>query len=179
MFRNSPQYQNCEVAIIPKILHKEHISFGFQKDSPYLPLFNYQIQIMQENGVFDQIFEKYKVQKQECPGPSLSLGFENCITAFFPIIVGLVISLILFVVEFHPNSWTKLSIFLNYYNQTEQSNDLFYTVCTECKKPIDNVSKIPGTFHQEGSTCFENQRLPTQSERIFAISTKELPEPID
>ena len=67
---------------VPKDL-KEHLSFGFQKNSPYLQPFNYYIKRMQERGIFKQIFAKYEIHKQECPSPSLSIGFENCISAFF------------------------------------------------------------------------------------------------
>ena len=160
------------IVVIPnKKEHIEPISFGLQKDSPYQGLFNYQIKKMQENGIFDQIFEKYEVKKQECPGPMLSLGFENCITAFFPIIVGIIISLILLLLEFHPNSWTRFSTLLNYYNQKDNSSDLFYTFCSECKQSISNVTKGPSLSNQVTFNEFENQ--------LVLRANKELPEPID
>ena len=70
---------------------------------------------MQESGIVDQIFAKYELHKQECPSPGLSIGFENCISAFFPIIGGLILSLILLIVEHHPESWTRLALILKYY----------------------------------------------------------------
>ena len=126
---------------------------------------------MQENGIFDHIFEKYEVKKQECPGPMLSLGFENCITAFFPIIGGLMISLILLLLEFHPQSWTRFSTLLNYYNQKDNSDDLFYTFCSECRQSKSNVTKVPSLMNQDTSVRFENQ--------LVLRANKELPEPTD
>ena len=103
--------------IIPYRLGIEYISFGLQKNSPYLPLFNYHIKSMNENGILDQILSYYELQEQECSKPSLSLGFESCIIAFFPIIGGMTFSLFLLAVEYHPESWTRLSMLLNYYDR--------------------------------------------------------------
>ena len=80
---------------------------------------------MQERGIFNQIFAKYEIHKQECPSPSLSIGFENCISAFFLIIGGLILSLILLIVEHHPESWRRLALILNYYGKSEINNDQF------------------------------------------------------
>ena len=103
--------------IIPYRIGIEYITFGFQKNSPYLSLFSYYIKSMKESGIFDQIFSHYEFQEQECSNPSLSLGFESCITAFFPIIGGMTFSLFLLAVEYHPESWTRLSMLLNYYDR--------------------------------------------------------------
>ena len=80
---------------------------------------------MQERGIFKQIFAKYEIHEQECPSPSLSIGFENCISAFFLIIGGLILSLILLIVEHHPESWRRLALILNYYGKSEINNDQF------------------------------------------------------
>ena len=126
VFRFSPEYKNCDIIIIPKRLAIEHLSFGFQKNSPYLQLFNYYIKRMQESGIVDQIFAKYELHEQECPSPSLSLGFENCISAFFLIIGGLILSIILLIVEHHPESWRRLALILNYYGRSEIHHDQFH-----------------------------------------------------
>ena len=80
---------------------------------------------MQERGIFNQIFAKYEIHKQECPSPSLSIGFENCISAFFPIIGGLILSIILLIVEHHPESWTRLALILKYYEKSDLDDDQF------------------------------------------------------
>ena len=72
---------------------------------------------MKESGIFDQILSKYEFQDQECSGPKLSLGFESCVSAFFPVIGGLILSLILLIIEYHPESWTRCRKLLNYYDR--------------------------------------------------------------
>ena len=42
-------------------------TYGFQKDSPFLPMFNYYINEMKEKGILQQILAKYKPSPQICP----------------------------------------------------------------------------------------------------------------
>ena len=42
-------------------------AYGFQKDSPFLPMFNYYINEMKEKGSLEQIQAKYEPPKQICP----------------------------------------------------------------------------------------------------------------
>ena len=51
------------------------VAFGFQKDSPFLPLFNYNLNKMKERGSLKQIQVKYEPPPQICPDYSeKSLG---------------------------------------------------------------------------------------------------------
>ena len=54
-------------------------AFAFQKDSPYLKLFNYYLNAMEEKGLTHQIKEKYKKLPQHCPDKSgkYDLGYIN------------------------------------------------------------------------------------------------------
>ena len=95
-----PEYQKCEIIAIPRKYHLQPIAFGFQKDSPYLEIFNYYLKEMIEKGVMKQISEKYDVPQQVCPDLTGSpLGFESCFTAFLALIVGLLIGLVLMIFE--------------------------------------------------------------------------------
>ena len=42
-------------------------AYGFQKDSPFLPMFNYYINDMIEKGILKQIQAKYEAPLQICP----------------------------------------------------------------------------------------------------------------
>ena len=43
--RAFPGYQNCEIVDIPQKYDAKAKAWAFQKDSPYLDLFNYQIRV--------------------------------------------------------------------------------------------------------------------------------------
>ena len=89
---------------------------------------------MKENGVLDQIFAKYAPEKQDCPSPGLSMGFESCVTAFFPIIGGFAISIFLLMIEFHPTSWKRLAKILKCYDRKDKSPS--YKCCPKCRQRI-------------------------------------------
>lgn len=73
---------------------------ALQKNSPYLPLFNYHLRRMREKGALQKILLQYKPEAQKCPDTSgRPLGFESCHTAFIPITVGLCLALVLFIIE--------------------------------------------------------------------------------
>ena len=72
------------------------VAYGFQKDSPFLPLFNYNLNKMRERGSLKQIKVKYEPPAQICPDYSgNSLGFLSVFSAFGLLFSGVGIALIL------------------------------------------------------------------------------------
>ena len=65
-----PQYLSCELLAIPAKYGIRSQAFAFQKNSPYLELFNYYLKAMDESGISDRILERYKPQAQYCPDKS-------------------------------------------------------------------------------------------------------------
>ena len=81
--RRTPEYIACEVIALPENSGLNTESYAFQKDSPYMEIFNYFLQEMKEKGVIKQILEKYKSGPQVCPDMSgQPLGINNSFTAF-------------------------------------------------------------------------------------------------
>ena len=98
--RAFPEYAACEVIAIPAKYDFKPYAYGFQKDSPYLPLFNHYLKEMREKGTLKQILNKYQAAPQVCPDSSgLPLGFDSCFTAFLALIGGMATGLICFIVE--------------------------------------------------------------------------------
>ena len=86
-FRAFPEYAACEVIAIPAKYDFKPYAYGFQKDSPYLPIFNHYLKDMREKGSLNQILKKYEAAPQVCPDSSgLPLGFDSCFTAFLLLI---------------------------------------------------------------------------------------------
>jgi hypothetical protein len=74
---------------IPAKYDSKPYSYGFQKDSPYLDLFNYMIKDLKEKGSYDKIAANYEPEPQFCPDTSgQPLGFDSCITLYLIIIAG-------------------------------------------------------------------------------------------
>ena len=65
-------------------------AYAFQKDSPYLSIFNYFIKTMQERGSMDQIMEKNAAAPQFCPDLTDMWNVEGNIN--HKIILSLIIS---------------------------------------------------------------------------------------
>ena len=98
--RSLPEYKSCIILSIPAKLDIEYIGWAFQKHSPLVPLFNYYLKTMDEQGITQKIFAKYEATPQECPNYNgLPLGFDNCIAAFFVLIGGLFMGFCLFLLE--------------------------------------------------------------------------------
>ena len=53
--RSYPEYGSCELLQIPSKYDFKPYAYGFQKDSPYLPLFNYYLKEMREKGRLEKI----------------------------------------------------------------------------------------------------------------------------
>ena len=92
------------------------VAYGFQKDSPFLPLFNYNLNKMRERGSLKQIKVKYEPPPQICPDYSgKSLGVNSVFSAFGVLFSGVGIALILFGLEKLTQSFgMKWSIFNSY-----------------------------------------------------------------
>ena len=54
-----PEFSNCEIVAIPAKYDFKPYGWGFQKDSPFLEMFNYYLDEMREKGANKQIFVKY------------------------------------------------------------------------------------------------------------------------
>ncbi len=99
-FRSFKQFSDCEIIAIPAKYDFKPYAYGFQKDSPYLPLFNYYLKEMREKGSLKQILEKYESPPQICPDYSgKPLNFGAVFTAFSILIAGGTLAAILFAVE--------------------------------------------------------------------------------
>jgi len=58
------EFANCEIVAIPAKYDFKPYGWGFQKDSPFLEIFNYYLDEMREKGATDQIFTKYDPPNQ-------------------------------------------------------------------------------------------------------------------
>ena len=100
-YRAYAEYSACEVIAIPAKYDFKPYAYGFQLNSPYLPIFNHYLKQMRENGKLGKILSEYEVQPQVCPDSSgLPLGFESCFTAFLLLLAGMALGFILFCLEF-------------------------------------------------------------------------------
>jgi hypothetical protein len=86
--------------VIPAKYDFKPYAYGFQKDYPYLDLFNYFLSELKESGAYDKILKNYEPLKQVCPDYSgLPLGFDSCISLFLVILAGLAACFCLFFME--------------------------------------------------------------------------------
>ena len=83
LFRANDAFVNCKIVATPGKYNYINIAFGLQKDSPFLPLFNYYLNVMKEKGIFKPIQVKYEPSPQMCPDYSgKSLGVSSVFTVF-------------------------------------------------------------------------------------------------
>ena len=100
LFRTTDAFINCKIVATPEKLNPKPATYGFQKDSPFLPLFNYVLNKMRERGSLKQIQVKYESQPKICPNKSGdALGFISVISLFWIIIPGVGITCIVFGLE--------------------------------------------------------------------------------
>ena len=101
-------------------------AFGFQKDSPFLPLFDYYLNEMKEKGILKQIQVKYEPPPQICPDYSgKSLGVGSVFAAFGVLFLGVGIAVILFFIEKITQVFgMKWSIF-NSYGVVDDPDELY------------------------------------------------------
>ena len=60
-------YTTCEIVAIQGKYDFKPFALGFQKDSPFLPMFNFYLNEMKEKGSLKQILAKYEPSPQICP----------------------------------------------------------------------------------------------------------------
>ena len=94
----------------------KQLAYGFQKDSPFLPIFDYYLNEMREKGSLKQIQVKYEPPPQICPDYSgKALGVSSVFSGFGVLFFGVGIALILFGLEKLTQSFgIKWSIFNSY-----------------------------------------------------------------
>ncbi len=100
IFRSFQQYADCKIIAIPAKYDFKPYAYGMQKDSPFLPLFNYYLKEMREKGSMKQILDKFESPPQVCPdlnGKPLSFG--AVFTAFGILFLGAGAAIILFCTE--------------------------------------------------------------------------------
>ena len=82
MYLNTEEFLTCKILMLPSYLRVPY-GWAFQKHSPYLQLFNYHLQIMDEIGTLQKLYQKYEAPPQVCPDKSgSSISFDSCLTAF-------------------------------------------------------------------------------------------------
>ena len=108
MLRTTKQYKTCQLILLPKIYAHRRYSIGLQKDSPFLKLFNYHLQNMAERGVLDQITKKYDTLPQECPDyTGKALGFHTLVSGFVLVSCGIIVSFVIWVMEYMVSKFNK------------------------------------------------------------------------
>ena len=114
--RTLDTYINCKILATPGKYDFKPYAFGFQKDSPFLSLFNYNLNEMKEKGSLKQIQVKYEPASQTCPDYSgKPLGLGAVFSLFVVFIFGVGIALILFGLENLTQAFgMKCSIFNSY-----------------------------------------------------------------
>ena len=65
-FSAFPEYETCDIVAIPAKYDIKPFAYGFQKDSPYLGVFNYYLKEIKEKGALNQIQQKYEPNNQVC-----------------------------------------------------------------------------------------------------------------
>ena len=116
--RSSPQYKKCEIITLPKKYNLKSYGFTLPKDSPYLPLFNYYIDQLRENGALERIFKKWEPLPPTCEDKTgQPLGFRNCLTCFLVMVAGAGLGIIILGIEVAlrmiANSNKKMQIEIN------------------------------------------------------------------
>jgi hypothetical protein len=103
---NLPDFYPCQVSVVPDIhLPQVELSLPFKKNSPYLTVINYQLNLNLQNGKVNKILNKYfsfnKIASQniQCEDPKTSLGFANTFLPFTILAISMFFCLIIMVFE--------------------------------------------------------------------------------
>ncbi len=108
-------YGTCEIIPIPEKFETKPYAFGFQKNSPYVDIFNYYLGQLRETGALHKLKSKYVKKEPACPNTAgLPIGFANSISAFLVLSFGLGLGLALLMLEnayfrFRVVEWLHLS----------------------------------------------------------------------
>ena len=147
--KTTEEYKGCEIITTPSKYNFQYFSFAFQKNSPYLSLFDKYLGELREKGTARQILSKYESGDQICPNYSgLPIGFDSCFTAFLALISGSAVGLILFFIEYlsHEILGLKISILDLYNYDKKRYNTINENIkfckncnCESCKRIMDGI----------------------------------------
>ena len=104
-FNTYKEYKDCKIVRANGLYNQMYRAFGLQKNSTYLFVFNYFLQLLKEGGPLERLVTKdltYELgsDKQFCPGfDGKPLDMSTCFTAFIVLFTGATISVIFFVTE--------------------------------------------------------------------------------
>ena len=168
IFRAFPEYAACEVIQIPSKYDFKPYAYGFQKDSPYLHLFNHYLKEMREKGTLKKILNKYQAAPQVCPDSSgLPLGFESVFTAFLLLVGGIILGLILFCIECYSRMSGTHVPFLEIYDKSKKidvlaNNISTYNTSTESDSTSATfiIEEKKGNNIAESEEELQNQKVP-------------------
>ena len=75
-------------------------AFPFQKDSPYLKIFNRKLKELKEKGIISKIISKHRLTPRDCQtSAATSIDVEDCFTAYLIWAFGLILGLLFLMVE--------------------------------------------------------------------------------
>ena len=159
IFRAFPEYAACEVIQIPSKYDFKPYAYGFQKDSPYLHLFNHYLKEMREKGTLKKILNKYQAAPQVCPDSSgLPLGFESVFTAFLLLVGGIILGSILFCIECYSRISGTYVPFLEIYDKSKKIDANNEEKISEKNDSTSEKKKNYITESEEDE--LQNQKIP-------------------
>ena len=92
---------DCKIVVTEGKYFKRPYAWTFQKNSPYLDIFNFYIQELIQKGQWNAIINKYQAQPQVCPDLSgMPIEFANCFTAFLCLIGGAFLGILFLCIEY-------------------------------------------------------------------------------
>ena len=159
-FRAFPEYAACEIIQIPSKYDFKPYAYGFQKDSPYLHLFNHYLKEMREKGTLKKILNKYQAAPQVCPDSSgLPLGFESVFTAFLLLVGGIILGSILFCIECYSRISGTSVPFLEIYDKSKKIDANNEEKISE-KKNDATSEKRKNYITESEEDELQNQKIP-------------------
>ena len=112
--------------VTPGKYNVKQLAYGFQKDSPFLPLFDYYLNEMREKGSLKQIQVKYEPPPQICPDYSgKALGVSSVFSGFGVLFSGVGIALILFGLEKLTQSFGMKWYIFNSYGVVDHPDEFY------------------------------------------------------
>jgi hypothetical protein len=161
-----PEYLNCEFVAIPGKYAFIPNAYGFQKDSPYLDIFNYFITQLQESGSYEKISRKYESKSPICPDYSgKSLGLDSCVIMFLVVLMGLGLGFLFLLIEcllkyFIPDlNWFNLNPPL----ESSEFQELNLDFNSIYLNPLEESSEVQ-------QLKFENQQLKQELRHVQNLS---------
>ena len=98
---NLQQYKSCILEGTDLFVDKIDLAFALRKNSPYLDVFNLEMQRMFESGELERIARRHRTKKPTCndSGKGKPLGFTNIILMFVIFSGGVCFSIVIFIGE--------------------------------------------------------------------------------